>query len=42
MPACLMLSITLFHLFIYTIIQEWAYKQTEGGVMSINGAELSF
>jgi len=40
MPACLMRSITQFHLFIFTIIKEWAYKQTEGGICSINGAVL--
>lgn len=41
MPACLMRSITLFYLFIYTIIKGWAYKQTEGGACLINGADLA-
>lgn len=34
MPAHLMRSITAFHLFIYTIIKERAYKQTPGGDLS--------
>lgn len=31
MRVSLMRSITQFHLFIYTIIKEKAYKQTKGG-----------
>lgn len=41
MPAFLMRSITLFYLFIYTIIKEWAYKQTEGGARLLNAADLA-